>query len=171
MQRMWLIVGCSLLALCLFCELSSAQDTKVRVGVTPVRSSGGLTPAAGRDRLVKSLNKQKKSQVEAVALEGDQASDEARQKNCAYVVGTTQTDMQAGSDVEFGRTTTANIPKYKVAVEYKLYRVSDGTVVASGSAKAEDTASAQDVEGQALDGVAKKVSVDIKNATAAPATK
>ena len=122
MQRIWLIAECSFLALCLFCQSSFAQDTKVKVGVTALGRASGLSGAAGRDRLVKSLNKQKKSQIEAIPVEGDQVSDEARQKNCAFVVVTTQTEMQAGSEVDFGRTSTANIPKYKVAVEYKLYR-------------------------------------------------
>lgn len=68
MHRIWLVVGYVLLTLCLFCESIFAQETKVRVGVTPLGSASGLTGAAGRDRLVKSLNKQKNSQVEAVAL-------------------------------------------------------------------------------------------------------
>jgi hypothetical protein len=173
MRRMWLLVGYSFLSLCLLRESSFAQD-KVRVGVAVLGSaSGGLTGAAGRDRLVKSLNKQKKAQVEATALDasGDQISAEARQKNCEFVVVTTQTDMQTGSEVMAGRTMTSNVPKYTFAVGYKLYRVSDATVVASGSAKAEDMASPQDVEGQALDSIAKKVASDIKNAAVAPATK
>jgi len=171
MQRISLIAGCSLLVVLLFCQSSFAQDTKVRVGVTALGSASGLSGAAGRDRLVKSLNKQKKSQVEAIPIEGSQVSDEARQKNCEFVVVTEQTGMETENQVNFDRMQTTNVPKYKVTLEYKLYRVSDGTVVATGSAKAEDVASPGDVEGLALDNVAKKIPGDMKNAAAAPATK
>ena len=174
MQRIWLVVGYSLLALCLLCGSSLAQGAKVVVGVTPLASASGLTGAAGRDRLVKSLNKQKNSQVEAVALDtspDDQVSAEAKQKNCEFVVITTQTGIESSSAFSAGRTMSRNSPKYKVTVEYKLYRVSDPTAVASGSGKAEDMAEPKDVVGEALDSVAKKVSADIKKAAAAPATK
>jgi len=145
----------------------------VRVGITPLGSAGGLSPTTGRDRLVKALNKQKKSDVEAVALDasGDQISAEARERNCEFVVVATQTDLHSSSEVNFGRTSSSNVTKYHVEVEYKLYRAVDASVVASGSAKAEDMASPADVEGQALDNVAKKVTADIKKAATAPASK
>lgn len=84
---------------------------------------------------------------------------------------TTQTGVQTESEYVAGRTSSSNIPKYIVTVEYKLYRVSDGTVAASGSAKSEDMAEPKDVAGQALDNVAKKVSAGIKKVAVAPATK
>ncbi len=77
----------------------------MRVGVTVLGSASGLTGEAGRDRLVKDLNKQKKSEVQAVPLTasaGDQISEEARQKNCQFVVFTTQTESHAESHNEGG---------------------------------------------------------------------
>ena len=147
---------------------SFAQDNQpVRVGVTVLGSASGLTGAAGRDRLVKALTKQKKSQVQAVPIEaagGDQISAEARQKNCIFLLFTTQTEAhnEGGASGKPGQTT--NIPEYHTTVEYKLYRVSDSTVVASGSAKAQDIGSLGEVVGQALDRVATKVVADVKSA-------
>src|SRR5208337_46960 len=175
MQRIRIVLGCWFLAACLVSGLTVAQENQVvRVGVTVLGGAIGITPAAGRDRLVKALNKQKKAQVQAVPIEasgGDQVSAEAREKNCAFVVFTTVTEAhnEGGETGKPGQTT--NIPQYYTTVEYKLYRVSDATVVASGSAKAQDIGSQGDVVQQALDNVAKKVSVDIKNAPAAPVTK
>jgi len=174
MQRIWLVIGYSILAVCLLCGSSFAQGAKVLVGVTPLGSASALSPTAGRDRLVKSLNKQKNSQAEAVALDAsadDEVSAGAKQKNCEFVLVTTQTGVETSSDFSAGRTMSGNIPKYKVTVEYKLYRVSDPTPVASGSGKAEDMAEPKDVVGQALDSVAKKVTADIKKAAVAPPTK
>ncbi|HME32557.1 MAG TPA: hypothetical protein VKG65_07385 [Terriglobales bacterium] len=172
MQRIRLVFGCLFLAACLVSGVSFAQDNQpVRVGVTVLGSAAGITGAAGRDRLVKALNKQKKSPVQAVPIQasgGDQVSAEAREKNCAFVVFTTQTEAhnEGGASGKPGQTT--NIPEYHTTVEYKLYRVSDATMVASGSAKAQDIGSLGDVVQQALDRVATKVAADIKTAAAAP---
>jgi len=166
MQRIRLVIGCSFLAVCLVSGFSFAQDNQVvRVGVTVLGSASGITGAAGRDRLVKAFNKQKKSPVQAVPLEassGDQISADARQKNCAFVVLTTVTEAhnEGGATGKPGQTT--NIPEYHTTVEYKLYRVLDATVAASGSAKAQDIGSQGEVVEQALDRVATKVVADIK---------
>ncbi len=168
-QRMRLVVGFLFLAVCLISGFTFAQDNQVRVGVTVLGSAAGITGEAGRDRLVKDLNKQKKSDVQAVPLTasaGDQISEEARQKNCQFVVFTTQTESHAESHNEGAKAgMSTNIPEYHANVEYKVYRISDpATPVATGSAKAHDIGSQGDVVGQALDNVAKKVSADIKNA-------
>lgn len=168
-QRIRLVIGFLFLAMCLFSGFTLAQDNQVRVGVTVLGSASGLTADAGRDQLVKALNKQKKSQVQAVALTtsaGDQISEEARQKNCQFVVFTTQTESHAESHNEGAKAgMSTNIPEYHAEVEYKVYRISDpATPVATGSAKAHDIGSEGDVVKQALDNVAKKVSADIKNA-------
>ena len=60
-QRIRLVVGFLFLAVCLVSGFSFAQDNQVRVGVTVLGSAAGITAEAGRDRLVKALNKQKKS--------------------------------------------------------------------------------------------------------------
>ncbi len=167
MLRVWLVVGCLFLTLSLATEHSAAQDNQVRVGVTVLGSAAGITGTAGRDRLVKALNKQKKSHVEAIPIDAttsDQISPEARQKNCVFLLFTTQTEAhnEGGASGKPGQTT--NIPEYHATVEYKLYRVADSTVAASGSAVAQDIGSEGDVVLQALDNVAKKVSANINNA-------
>ena len=169
MQRICLVFGCLFVAVCLVSGLSLAQDNQVRVGVTVLGSASGITAEAGRDQLVKALNKQKKSQVQAVPLTpsaGDQISEEARQKNCQFVVFTTETESHAESQTQGVRAgETTNIPEYHATIEYKLYRISDPAApVATGSAKAHDIGSQGEVVKQALDAVAKKVSADIKNA-------
>ncbi|HME33017.1 MAG TPA: hypothetical protein VKG65_09725 [Terriglobales bacterium] len=168
MQRIRLLVGCSFLVACLVSGFSFAQDNQVvRVGVTVLGSAFGITGAAGRDRLVKALNKQKKSQVQAVPLEGsggDQVSADARQKNCEFVVFTTLTEAHMESQTQGTRAgELTNIPEYHATVEYKLYRLSDATPVATGSAKAHDIGSQGEVVEQTLDRVATKVAADIKN--------
>jgi hypothetical protein len=170
MKRSRLLIGSSFLAACLVSGFSVAQENQVvRVGVTVLGSANGITAEAGRDRLVKALNKQKKTQIQAVPLEGsggDQVSADARQKNCTFVVFTTLTEAhsesqatQTGTGVSF-----TNIPQFHATVEYKLYRLSDSTPVATGFAKAQDIGSQGDVVGQVLDRVAPKVAADVKSA-------
>jgi ABC-type glycerol-3-phosphate transport system substrate-binding protein len=166
MQRIRLVVGCAFMAACLMVASSPAQDSQVvKVGITVLGSASGITGVAARDRLVKAFNKLKKSTVQAVPLEatGDQVSTEARQKDCVFVVFTTLTEAhsEGGASGKAGQTT--NIPEYHTTVEYKLYRVSDATVAATGSAIAQDIGSLGEVVQQALDHVAPKVVADIKN--------
>jgi hypothetical protein len=85
MQRIRLVVGCFFLIVCMGLGLSSADDSQVvRVGVTVVGAASGITGVAGRDRLIKAFSKQKKSPVQAVAIDstGDQVTAEAKAKNC-----------------------------------------------------------------------------------------
>src|SRR5271165_473150 len=118
MQRIRRVVGCLFLAACLVSGCSFAQDNQpVRVGVTVVGSAAGITGAAGRDRLVKALNKQKKTPVQAVPIEasgGDQISAEGRQKNCVFLLFTTVTEAheEGGASGKPGQTT--NIPEYHI---------------------------------------------------------
>jgi hypothetical protein len=103
--------------------------------------------------------------VQAVPIDatGDQVTAEARTKNCTFVLFTTVTEAhnEGGASGKPGQTT--NIPEYHTTVEYKLYRVSDATVAATGSAIAQDIGSLGEVLQQALDHVAPKVVADIKN--------
>jgi hypothetical protein len=168
MYRIRLVVGYFFLAACLVSASSFAQDNQpIRLGVTVLGAANGLTGVAGRDRLIKAFSKQKKSPVQAVPLEatgGDQVSAEARQKNCVFVLFTTLTEAhdEGGASGKPGQTT--NIPEYHTTVDYKLYRVSDATIAATGSAIAQDIGSMGEVVQQALDHVVPKVIADIKNA-------
>jgi hypothetical protein len=167
-QRMRLVVGFLFLAVCLISGFSFSQDNQVRVGVTVLGSASGITAETARDQLVKTLNKQKKSPVQAVPLTasaGNQISEEARQKNCQFVVFTDETEAHAEAQTQGKPGVNTNIPEYHATIEYKVYRISDpATPVATGSAKAHDIGSQGDVVKQALDNVAKKVTADIKNA-------
>jgi hypothetical protein len=166
MQRVRLVVCFFFLIACLAAGRSFAEDAQVvRVGVTVLGSASGITGVAGRERLVKAFGKQKKSSVQAVPLDatGDQVSAEARQKDCTFVLFTTLTEAhnEGGASGKPGQTT--NIPEYHTTIEYKLYRVSDSTVAASGSAIAGDIGSLGEVVQMALDKAAPKVVADIKN--------
>jgi hypothetical protein len=177
-----ILVGCPLVAVCLLTGAGSAQENRsVRVGVTVLQNAPvGLSATAARDRLVKDLNKQKKSLVAAVPLDhyaGQQLSDEAQKKNCAFIVYPASTEAYAqGQDSTGGPFNMAtaqehNVPNFHATIEYKVYRASDLTTVVGGSAKAQGAGSQAEITGEALDEVAKKVSADIKRAAAAPAPK
>jgi hypothetical protein len=166
MLRIRLAIGYLFLAACLVSGASLAEDAQpVRLGVTVLGSASGITGVAGRDRLVKAFSKQKKSNVQAVPIDatGEQVSAEARQKDCVFVLFTTLTEAhnEGGASGKPGQTT--NIPEYHTTVEYKLYRVSDSSIAATGSAIAQDIGSVGEVVQQALDHVAPKVVADIKN--------
>jgi hypothetical protein len=166
MQRIRLAVGYFFLAVCLVSGYSFAEDAQVvRLGITVVGSASGITGVAGRDRLVKAFNKQKKSSVQAVPIEatGEQVSAEARQKDCVFVLFTTVTEAHSEGGASGVKGQTVNIPEYHTTVEYKLYRVSDSTIAATGSAVAQDIGSVGEVVQQALDHVAPKVVAEIKN--------
>lgn len=175
MHKSGVIVGSILLVTCLISALSFAQDDQVtRVGVTVLGSASGITGVAARDHLVKTLNKQKKAQVQAVPIDataGDRMSAEAREKNCVFLLTTTLTEANGVGNASGKPGQTSNVPEFHAAVDYKLYRVSDATVAASGSGKAHDVGSQGDVVEQALDHVATKVVADIKSAKTAPVTK
>jgi hypothetical protein len=166
MRRNRLVVGSFFLIACLVSGLSFADDSQVvRLGVTVVGAASGISGVAGRDRLVKAFSKQKKSPVQAVPIDatGDQVTAEAKAKNCTFVLFTTVTEAhnEGGASGKPGQTT--NIPEDHTTVEYKIYRVSDATVAATGSAVAQDIGSLGEVVQQALDHVAPKVVNDIKN--------
>jgi hypothetical protein len=173
MQRTQRIVRSLFLVFCLISGFSFAQNDQVaRVGVTALGSATGITGATGREQLVKILNKQKKAQVQAVPIDasvGDKISAEAREKNCMFLLLTTLTEAHGEGGASGKPGQTSNVPEFHVTIEYKVYRVSDSTVVASGSAKAHDIGSLGEVVERALDRVAIKVVADIKSAS--PTTK
>ena len=167
--------GCWLLSVVLISGFSFAQDNQpVRVGVTALGSATAITGTAARDRLVKALNKQKKADVQAVPIDasaGDKISAEGREKNCVYVLLTTLTEAQGVGGASGKPGQTSNVPEFYATIEYKLYRVSDATMVGNGSAKAHDIGSMAEVVEQALDRVATKAIASVKSAQAAPTTK
>jgi formiminotetrahydrofolate cyclodeaminase len=133
----------------------------------------GLSSAAARDKLVKALGRQKdkKAQLalEGVAIDATASAAimaEATQKNCAYVVQTKLTETHEQGNVSGRAGNASNVPEYSATIDYKLFRVSDGSTVGSGSAKATDVGSAAEIVAQALDHVAGKVLADIKKVPA-----
>ncbi|MDR3749083.1 MAG: hypothetical protein P4M04_13175 [Acidobacteriota bacterium] len=174
MQGLRLFVGLSL-AVCLLCTMNFAQGNHaVRIGVTLMENSVvGLSSAAARDKLVKAIGhqKDKKAQLalDGVAIDataGDAIMAEARQKNCEYLVRTKLTEAHEQGNVSGRAGNASNVPEYSATIEYKLFRVSDGSTVGSGSAKATDVGSAAEIVTLALDHLAGKVMADIKKVPA-----
>ena len=143
----------------------------MRLGVTALGNAAGITGTAARDQLVKALNKQKKAQVQAVPIDasmGDKISAEAREKSCVFLLVTTLTGTEGVGNASGKPGQTSNVPEIYATIDYKLYRVSDSTLVANGSAKSHDIGSLGVVVEQALDRVATKVVANLKSVKAAP---
>lgn len=131
--------------------------------------NAGPNPA-GRDALLKFLAKEKdKSVAQDVpidASEPEQALEQAKSKNCEYLVTTHQTESHQENSVmqamgTFGQTT---MPTYYVTTAYKLTKVSDGSEISSGDFKASDRGSEQNAIGFTMHKVADKVTQAIKKA-------
>ena len=99
-----LILSFGLLSLCALAQ----EHQVVKVGVPVMKNAAGRSVPGNmeRDRLVAALNQQKPDKkthlkVQGVPLEGmtpDEVGDEAKQKNCDYVVYTTLVELQSSTD-------------------------------------------------------------------------
>ena len=143
----------------------------MRVGIAVLGSAIGISSTEGRDRLVKDLNKQKKVPLEAVPIQGisgNQISAEAREKNCEFVVFPTVVDAQKQGQVQRSDGGIAtDVPNFHASLEYKVYRVSDSTLVASGKALAQGIGSQGEIVSEALDSASGKIAAALKSAVAA----
>ena len=168
MQRIWLVVGCLFVAACLVSGSSFAQDNQVvRVGVTVLGGAAGITGAAGRDRLVKALNKQKKSQVEAVPIEGNQRSDLTRGP-ARRTVFSSCSPPRRKLITKAARQASRDRPPISRSITPPWSTSCTGSRI-DGSGKWFRHGTRHRVQGevvvlQALDNVAKKVSANINNA-------
>jgi VWFA-related protein len=156
------------------CVCAFSEDAAVvRIGVGVLRSgTDKVSVIEMRDRLVKALNHQKadkkqKITIQAVGLEesqGSKALEEAREKNCQFVLFSRLTDLQT-SEKSVANGTSGGIdyvPAMTAKVAYQLVRVVDGAEYAVGSAKSEESSSIVDAVIDALRKVATSAVADLK---------
>ncbi len=189
-----------LLSLC-----ALAQENRiVHVGVATMQSQAGQSISGnwGQDRLVADLNQQKPDKkqhikLQGIALEGtspEEVGNEAKQKNCDYVVYTRLMELQQGSSNNpmqqqqqsqrpggmqpypggtlglppNANTNTTNGPGmsqgYRATVEYRLYRSGDATALSNASLSGQQMGPAEAVVSQVLNQVASRVLADVKKA-------
>jgi len=156
---------------CSCAAMASAQSSPAQLCVANLQLSGGSNSnAAGRDALMKFLGKEKdKSVAQGIALDPsdpEQALQQAKSKNCDYLVTTNQTESHQDNELlqtsgTFGQTMSQT---YYVTTAYKLTKVSDGSEVASGNFKASDRGSEQNAIGFTMHKIADKVTEAIKKA-------
>src|ERR1700722_18134019 len=160
---------------CLACLPLSAQENHVvRVGVATLHGEPGtVSGTEARDRLGKVLNQRKpdknsRLRLEAVILDASsqgKATAEAREKNCEYVLSTQLTSLTTSSKIVRQNGSAFDpVPVFAATVEYQLTRAVDGSSLAIGAAKAEDTTSFQEVVWQTVAQVADKAIADIAKA-------
>jgi hypothetical protein len=157
-------------ALCLASSSVFAGDaagTQVCVGALG-GAGGGVSGKVARDTFIKSLNKQKKPPLTSVPLESSLSDDvlaEAKQKTCEYVVITDLVEEHTESSYVTSMSgAQGNVPNFFVTTNYKVKKVSDGSEVASGSLKAQDTGSPQNAVDYTMNKMAAKVDGAIKGA-------
>ena len=142
----------------------SASGSKLCVSI--MQGSGGNTsPITSRDTLHKALEKQKnlKGTTEILnASTPEELSAEAKQKSCAFLLMTNLAEDHTESAYGPGVLMSTTIPTFFVTVDYKLEKISDGSEVSSGSAKAQDTGSQQNAVNISMNKIASKVGGALK---------
>jgi len=169
MRRFALFVA--LVGACISPIPGSAQGPAVQLCVAGMQESGGTdSNLAGRDLLIKFLNKEKKDEgpaIENVPINPSVPADalaSAKEKKCDYVVTTNQIDTHSTSSWSTGRTSPVNAPTFYATTAYKLTKVSDGSELSSGSIKASDGSSEQAAIGVTMKKIADKVNEAIRKA-------
>jgi hypothetical protein len=180
------IFSVCLLSLCAFAQ----ENGVIRVGVPIMKNQTGRSVPGNmeRDRLVAALNQQKPDKklhikVQAVPLDGttpDEAGDEAKQKQCDYIVYTTLIELQASTDPlqrtpgtiqtnPNGVWNTPNNPQarglnpeYRATVEYRLYRSGGGEAISSAPFTNQQAMPEEAVVSQLMDRIASRVFAEIK---------
>lgn len=155
--------------LCCFTYAATAQSSPAQLCVANTQMAGKSGAGTdGRDALIKWLGKEKdKSVAQDVALdaaEPEQALQQAKSKNCDYLVLTNQTEMHQENSLMTGAFSTTSMPTFYVTTAYKLVKVSDGSEVSSGNLKASDRGSEQNAVGFTMHKIADKVTEAIKKA-------
>jgi hypothetical protein len=177
-----------------------AQEHQVvKVGVPVMKNAAGrsLPGNLERDRLVAALNQQKPDKkthlkVQGIPLEGmtpDEVGDEAKQKNCDYVVYTTLIELQSSTDPNIPRQQPGTMPgtvqtnpggtwgrvppgggnlnpEYRATVEYRLYRAGNPSAIAGAPFSNHQVADEETVVSQVMNEIANKVWGEIKKAGA-----
>jgi hypothetical protein len=191
-----------ILSVCLLSLCALAQENRVvRVGVATMQSQAGQSISGnwGQDRLVAALNQQKPDKkqhmkLEGIVLEGtspDEVGNEAKQKNCDYVVYTHLVELQASTDNAMQQQqqrpgTVPNYPagglgmppnaptnpstprtmntQYRATVDYRLYRAGEAAAISNASLTNQQSGPEEAVVSQALNQVANRVYGEIKKA-------
>jgi hypothetical protein len=189
-----------ILSFCLLSLCAVAQENQVvKVGVAVMKNASGrsVPGTMERDRLVAALNQQKPDKkthlkVQGIPLEGmtpDEVGDEAKRKNCDYVVYTTLVELQSSTDPNIpqrpgatpgatpgGIQTNPNgqwgvppggrnlNPEYRATVEYRLYRAGNPAAIASAPFSNQQPADEETVVSQVMNQIANKVWGEIKKA-------
>jgi hypothetical protein len=190
-------IGCGLLlCFCLLSQWAFTQENRVvRVGVATMQNKAARSVPGNieRDRLVAALNQEKPDKklhikVQGVPLEGstpDDVGDEAKQKNCDYVVYTALAELQASTDPTTTRpgtiqsnpngvwhspnqTETNSLnPEYRATVEYKLYRSGSSSPISGAPFSVREMMPEVDVVSQVLNQIANRVFADVKKSAPA----
>jgi hypothetical protein len=183
-----LIFSFGLLSLCALAQ----ENQTVRVGVPVMKNAAGrsVPGTIERDRLVAALNQQKADKkthlkVQGVPLDGmtpDDVGDEAKQKNCDYVVYTTLIELQSSTDPVMARPTPGTIqtnpggvwstpaggrnlnPEYRATVEYRLYHTGNPSAISGAPFSNQQAADEETVVSQIMNQIANRVWGEIKKA-------
>jgi hypothetical protein len=141
------------------------SGAKTQVCVAKLDNNGSVvSPTVVRDDLIKFLDKTKNSQAEGVPVDTSipgEALKAAKEKNCEYVVTTNVTEEHSDTGYT-GGLAGVNMQTFYVTVEFHVLKVSDGTEVTKGAAKASDRGSAQNAIIATTKKIAEKVNDSIK---------
>jgi hypothetical protein len=184
-----------MLSICLALPALAQDNRVVRVGVAMMQSqaSHSISGNWGQDRLVAALNQQKPDKKQHIKLQGvplegtspEEVANEAKQKNCDYVVYTNLVELQASTDSAMqpragtmgtypggslgmppnnpNNTRTMNT-QYRATVDYRLYRTGDAAAISSSSLTNQQSGPEENVVAQALNQVANRVLAEVKKA-------
>ncbi len=178
------------LSVCLLSVCAFAQENRIiRVGVPIMKNQAGRSVPGNieRDRLVAALNQEKPDKklhvkVQGVPLEGttpEDVGDEAKQKNCDYVVYTTLVELQASTDPSMPRPgTTQTNPggvwstpnpgarplnqEYRATVEYRLFRTGNPEAISGAPFSNQQPSDEEMVVSQIMNQIANRVFAEIK---------
>lgn len=180
-----------ILSFCLLSLFAFAQEPQiVKIGVAVMKNAAGRSVPGNleRDHLVAALNQLKPDKkthlkVQAVPLEGmspDEVGDEAKQKNCDYVVYTTLIELQSSTDPNMPRPGTiqtnpkggwgapnspetgAMNPDYRATVEYRLYRTGNPSAISGAPFSNQQAADEETVVSQVMNQIANRVFAEVK---------
>jgi len=184
-----------ILSFCLLSLCAAAQENQiVKVGVPVMKNAAGRSVPGNleRDRLVAALNqlkpdKKKHLKVDGVPLEGmtpEEVGDEAKQKNCDYVVYTTLVELQSATDPNMPRQQPGTMPgtvqtnpggtwstppggrnlnpEYRATVEYKLYRTGNPSPISGAPFSIQQPADEETVVSQIMNQIANRVFAEVK---------
>jgi hypothetical protein len=174
------------LSLCGFAQ----ENRVVRVGVATMQNRAARSGPGNmeRDRLVAALNQEKPDKklhikVQGVPLDGatpDEVGDEAKQKNCDYVVYTTLIELQGSTDPTMRQPGTIQTnpggvwnnpnnprgqaldPEFRATVEYKLYRMGESAPLEGAPYSNQQAMPEIDVVAQVMNRIASRVFALVK---------